>query len=323
MIISRTPFRISFAGGGTDLPDYYREAGGCVTSSAIDKYMFITVHPPFDERIRLKYSQTELVEDVDAVEHPIIREALKLTGIKGRIEISAAADIPEQAGLGSSSSFAVGLLHALHAFKGEQVNAETLAREACEIELERLGDPIGKQDQYIAAYGGLQHIAFNPDDTVSVDPVIMPGARRAEFERHLMLFHCGGARSARDLLKTQRANIPSRMKQLGRLGELARQLREVLARDGDLLLAGEILHEGWCLKRTLSDAITTLDIDAWYEKAREAGALGGKLLGAGGGGFLLLFVAPGKQEAVEKALSELRLVPIGLEREGSKIVYYA
>ena len=225
MIISRTPFRVSFAGGGTDISDYYRLHPGCVTSTAIDKYMHITVSKPFDDRIRIKYSKTEIVDSVENIEHPIIREALKLLEIDGSIEITSVADIPARAGLGSSSSFTVGLLNALHAFKGEHVSAEVLAEEACEVEIDRMGDPIGKQDQYIAAYGGIQHIQFNTDETVFVDPIICSPERKQSFHDRLMFFYCGGQRSAGDILKEQKKNMGSRIDGLDRLADLAREIR--------------------------------------------------------------------------------------------------
>lgn len=321
MILSRTPFRISFAGGGTDLPDYYRIRPGCVTSTAINKYIYISVHQPFDNRIRLKYSKTELVDKVDEVEHPIIREALRLVGIGGGVEVTSVSDIPAQAGLGSSSSFAVGLLNALHAFKGEYASAEQLAREACEIEMVRLGEPVGRQDQYIAAYGGIQHMQFNLDETVFVDPVICSQETKTEFHRRLMLFHCSGARSAREIITDQKKRFAAKMKEWDRMAELARSLRDVLQKNGDLGQIGRLIHEGWMLKRGTGSKITNDAIDAWYEKALQAGAGGGKLLGAGGGGFLLFFVEPERQDAVRRALSDLRLIPFEFEPQGTKIIH--
>ncbi|RJR12568.1 GHMP kinase [Candidatus Parcubacteria bacterium] len=321
MIISRTPFRISFAGGGTDLPDYYRVRPGCVVSTAINKYMFISVHRPFDNRIRLKYSKTEIVDKVDLIEHPIIREALKLTGIADGIEITSVSDIPAQAGLGSSSSFAVGLLHALHAFKGEYVSADQLASEACEIEMVRLGEPVGKQDQYIAAWGGMQFIRFNPDETVFVDPLICATETKQRLHERLMLFHCSGSRSARDILNDQRRQMAEKLAGWNRMEMLALDLRGLLLNNGEISRVGSILHESWTLKRMSGGKITNDAIDAWYARAREAGATGGKLLGAGGGGFLLFFVEPDARNAVKEALSDLRLIPFEFEPQGSKIIY--
>jgi D-glycero-alpha-D-manno-heptose-7-phosphate kinase len=231
------------------------------------------------------------------------------------------ADIPARAGLGSSSSFTVGLLHALHAYQGEYVSAETLAQEACKIEIDMLQEPVGKQDQYIAAYGGLQHIQFNSDESVFVDPLICPPERKQALGARLMLFHCGGNRSAGDVLKGQQQNIPRRLPDLARMADLARQCRDELRCGKDFRRIGEILHEGWMLKRTMSADISSPAIDHWYETARNAGALGGKLLGAGGGGFLLCFVEPEHRPAVAAALHDLRLVPFELEPQGSKIIY--
>jgi len=321
VIISRTPFRISFAGGGTDLPDYYRTKTGCVVSTAINKYMFISVHRPFDNRIRLKYSKTELVDSVDAIEHPIIRESLRLTSIQGGIEITSVSDIPAQAGLGSSSSFTVGLLHALYAFKGEYVSSERLAKEACEIEMIRLGEPVGKQDQFIAAHGGLQFIQFNTDETVFVDPVVCLPETKKKFHERLMLFHCSGTRNAREILTGQKKLVSRKIKDWDRMAALAAECKDVLLNNGDIGRIGAILDEGWTLKRSMGDKITNEGIDQWYERARKAGAAGGKLLGAGGGGFLLFFVEPDRQQAVCKALSDLRLIPFDFEPQGSKIIY--
>lgn len=323
MIISRTPFRISFAGGGTDLPAFYRRSGGAVTSAAIDKYMFLTVNRAFDHRIRVAYAQTEIVEHADQVRHPLVREALKLTGIDHGVEITSMADIPAQSGLGSSSSFTVGLLNALHAFKGEHASAEQLAREACQVEIERLNEPIGKQDQYIAAYGGLQHFQFNADDSVFVDPVITPSGARQKLAGQLLMFYTGRTRKASDILNHQRQITHTGDKQatLEKMRAQAGAIRDVLRRGGDLRDFGLLLHEGWLLKRSLVSAISDPDIDAHYERARAAGALGGKLLGAGGGGFLLFFVAPDRQPAVREALRGLREMEFKLESEGCKIVY--
>lgn len=303
------------------MAEFYRRSPGCVTSTAIDKYMYITVHQPFDERIRLKYSKTELVDCVDAIEHPIIREGLRMVGITRGIEITAVADIPARAGLGSSSSFAVGLLHALHAFGGQHVNAEQLAQEACQIEIEIMREPIGKQDQYIAAYGGLQYIRFNADDTVFVDPVICSAKVKRSLHEHLMLFHFGGSRSAGEILGKQKQAVTLHMEGLRRMAGLADALREVLVQGGDVRPIGEIMDESWRIKKSLVDTISNPAIDERYDRAKRAGALGGKLLGAGGAGFLLFFVEPPLHAAVSEALSDLRQVSFGFEPQGSKIVY--
>jgi D-glycero-alpha-D-manno-heptose-7-phosphate kinase len=325
MIISRTPFRISFAGGGTDLPAFYRRGGGAVTSAAIDKYMFLTVNRAFDHRIRVAYAQTEIVEHAAEVRHPLVREALKLTGIDHGVEITSVADIPAQSGLGSSSSFTVGLLNALHAFKGEHASAEQLAREACRIEIELLQEPIGKQDQYIAAYGGLRHFQFNADESVFVDPVITPPEARQALADQLLMFYTGKTRKASDILTQQKQTTSAGEKQaaLEKMRAQAVAIRDVLRRGGDLREFGRLLHEGWLLKRSLVSAISNPDIDAHYERARAAGALGGKLLGAGGGGFLLFFVERARQSAVREALRELSELKFTLESEGCKIVYFS
>lgn len=325
MIISRTPFRISFAGGGTDLPAFYQHSGGAVTSAAIDKYMFLTVNRAFDHRIRVAYAQTEIVEHATEVRHPLVREALKLTGIDHGVEITSVADIPAQSGLGSSSSFTVGLLNALHAFKGEHASAEHLAREACRIEIELLQEPIGKQDQYIAAYGGLQHIQFNADESVFVDPVVTPPGARQALTEQLLMFYTGKTRKASDILNHQKQATTTGDKQavLEKMRAQAVAIRDVLRRGGDLREFGCLLHEGWLLKRSLVSAISNPDIDTYYERARAAGALGGKLLGAGGGGFLLFFVERDRQPAVREALRELSELKFKIESEGCKIVYFS
>ena len=320
MIISRTPFRISFAGGGTDLAAFYRRRAGAVVSTAIDKYMYVTVNRYFDDSIILKYSRTELVKRVADIRHPILRECLRLVGIERGIEITSMADIVGGTGLGSSSSFTVGVLHALHAFKGEYRTAEELAREACRIEIELLQEPIGKQDQYIAAYGGFQSIEFMTDESVRVDPMVLGAkARKALAERTLLLY-TGVTRKAGPVLRRFRAKFEAKDRQMTRLRDLAYEAREAL-RDGDIGALGPLLHEGWELKKGISGGITNPGIDRAYEAARKAGADGGKILGAGGGGFLLLSMPAAKRRAVRRALSSWREIPFGLEPEGSKIVY--
>jgi D-glycero-alpha-D-manno-heptose-7-phosphate kinase len=320
MIISRTPFRISFAGGGTDLSAFYRRRPGAVVSTAIDKYMYVTVNRYFDDSIILKYRRTELVKRVSEIRHPILRECLKLVGIDRGVEITSMADVVGGTGLGSSSSFTVGVLHALHAFKGEYRTAEELAREACEIEIERLKEPIGKQDQYIAAYGGLQAIEFMPDDTVRVDPIVLGEKTRAAFSERLLLLYTGVTRRASPVLRRFRAKFEAKDRQMTRLRDLAYESREAL-RVGDVDALGEMLHEGWELKKGISGGISNPSIDRAYAAARAAGAAGGKILGAGGGGFLLLYVKPARRAAARRALASWREIPLALEPEGSKIVY--
>jgi D-glycero-alpha-D-manno-heptose-7-phosphate kinase len=320
VIISRTPFRISFAGGGTDLAAFYRGEPGAVLSTAIDKYMYVTVNRYFDDSIILKYSRTELVKRVSEVRHPILRECLRLTGVDRGVEITSMADVVGGTGLGSSSSFTVGVLHALHAFKGEYRTAEELAREACEVEIARLKEPIGKQDQYIAAYGGLQSIEFMPDESVRVDPVVLSDKTRAALSERLLLLYTGVTRRAGPVLKRFAAKFKVKEDSLRRMRDLAYEARKSL-RAGDADALGEILHEGWELKKGVAGGISNGPIDRAYAKARRAGATGGKILGAGGGGFLLLHTPPGRRAAVRRALSSWREIPFSFEPEGSKIVY--
>ncbi|MCA1961875.1 MAG: GHMP kinase [Desulfomonile sp.] len=324
MIITRTPLRISFCGGGTDLPSYYRRQQGAVVSAAINKYVYITVNRLtryFQNRILLKYSRTELVDSVDEIAHPIIREAMKTTGVVDRVEITSMADIPAGTGLGSSSTYAVGLLHALYTFRGEYVSAGRLAEEACAIEIERLGDPIGKQDQYIAAYGGICRIRFNPDETVFVDPVICSYETKAALAENLLMFYTGKTRKAGEILHEQKAVTGEKMDVLTRMRDLTGSALEVLREGRVLSRFGEILHEGWLLKRSLVNSITSDEIDTYYETARRAGAIGGKLLGAGGGGFLLFYVEKQNHTKVREALSMLQELPFRFEPQGSKVIY--
>ncbi len=321
MIVTRTPFRISFAGGGTDLRAFYSVEQGAVTSTAIDKYMYITVNRRFDHTLRISYSRTEIVERVDDIAHPIVREALRLCGIKRQIEITSVADIPAGTGVGSSSSFTVGLLAALHAFKGQPATPERLAFEACEIEVNRLGEPIGKQDQYIAAYGGIKHIRFNPDESVQVEPIRCSEAIGEELGKNLLLFYTGKRRNAGDVLRVQQERTPNAMDSLRQLRDLALRTAEVLGQGKNLADLGHILHEGWMLKKKINPGISDPEIDGFYERALRAGAVGGKLLGAGGGGFLLLYCEGENRRKVREVLCQLEEVQFGLEPEGVKVVY--
>jgi len=324
MIISKTPLRTSFVGGGSDLPAFYRNEPGAVVSTAINKYIYITINKKFDNKIRASYSVTEIVDGVDELKHELIREALKLLDIDGGIEITSIADVPSNGtGLGSSSSYTVGLLNALHAYKNIYAGSERLAEEACEIEIEHCLKPIGKQDQYIAAYGGLQHIQFNPDETVFVDRIILSRDNRIKLEKNLLLLYTGLARSSEDILSEQKRNTEQqedKRKTLHSMVELASELKDALTRN-DLESFGEILHAGWVEKRKLASSITSSVIDDWYEKARKYGAIGGKILGAGGGGFLLLYAPPEKHGNIIRALPELRPLPFRFEPQGSKIIY--
>lgn len=315
--------RISFAGGGSDLSDYYSRRSGAVVSTALDKYIYITVNRKFDDLIRVSYSKTEMVESVDQVEHKIIREALKIVGIERGVEIVYMGDIPLGSagiGLGSSSSLAVGVLNALYAYKGEHVSAECLARKACEIEISILGQPIGKQDQYAAAYGGINHIQFNTDETVFIDPIIFLNGTKETLQKKLMLFYTGIERISSNILGEQKENTPDNLDYLDRMVGLAKALRGDLVKN-DLSRFGETLHQGWNNKRKLASQITSSEIDDHYSRAIEAGAVGGKILGAGGGGFLLFYCEEEFQGQVRAALSDLIETPFCFEPQGSKIIY--
>jgi D-glycero-alpha-D-manno-heptose-7-phosphate kinase len=324
MIISRTPLRISFAGGGSDLPAFYQHEPGAVVSTAIDKYIYITVNKKFDHRIRASYAVTEIVDSVDELKHELIREALRLVRLDGGIEITSISDIPSQGtGLGSSSTYTVGLLNALYAHTGRRVAAERLAREACRIEIERCDKPIGKQDQYIAAYGGLQYIQFNPDGSVFTDPIICRPETKQKLQERLLMLYTGMTRSANGILQEQQANTEqdrNRRQALRTMTQLAQELRESLCRN-DVEAFGEILHQGWLMKRALASGISNDHIDAWYERSRRHGAMGGKILGAGGGGFLLLYAPRERHREILSSLPELRVIPFRFEPQGSKIIY--
>jgi D-glycero-alpha-D-manno-heptose-7-phosphate kinase len=324
MIISRTPLRTSFVGGGSDLPAFYKSEPGAVVSTAINKYIYITINKKFDNKIRASYSETEIVERVDDLKHDLIREALKFLDIEGGIEITSVADVPSNGtGLGSSSSYTVGLLNALYAFKNAYTSAGRLAKDACDVEIGKCEKPIGKQDQYIAAYGGLQHIQFNPDETVFVDRIILSRDARTKLESHLLLLYTGITRSSKSILVEQSKNTEQqeeKRKNLHNMVGLASELRDALSRN-DLESFGEILHAGWLEKRKMASNISSSGIDTWYETARKHGAIGGKILGAGGGGFLLLYAPPEKHEDIMKALPELRPFPFRFEPQGSKIIY--
>ena len=324
MIISRTPLRMSFVGGGSDLPAFYRRFGGAVVSTAIDKYVYVTVNPKFDHRIRVSYSKTEEVETVARIKHPLVRESMKLLGLDGGIEITSIADIPSRGtGLGSSSSFTVGLLNALHAYSGRHASADQLARESCQIEIEKCGDPIGRQDQYAAAFGGLNFIQFRPDDSVTVDPIVCKRETLARLQENIIVFYTGITRSAGGILKSQQDAVASqRSKQnaLKKMVALAHDLRSALQKN-DVEAFGELLHENWELKRSIVDSISSSQIDDWYAAARKAGATGGKLLGAGSGGFLMFYAPRERHEAIAAALGKLRRVEMRFEPQGSKILF--
>jgi D-glycero-alpha-D-manno-heptose-7-phosphate kinase len=324
MIVSRTPLRVSFFGGGSDLPAYYRRHGGAVLSTAIDKSVYVTVSRKFDDAVRVSYSRTEEVAHAAQVEHPLVREALAHLGIEGGVEITSVADIPAKGtGLGSSSSFTVGLLNALHAHLGQDATAELLARESCHIELDRCGEPIGKQDQYAAAFGGFNFIRFNPDDTVEVRKAACAPQVLSNLQDQLLFFYTGVTRSASALLQEQSAQVAApgaRSDDTAELVRLAQTAYEGLCA-GDITSFGPLLHEAWRIKRTINSGVTSSLIDDAYDAAMAAGALGGKILGAGGGGFLMFLAPPERHGAIRKALASLRETPFRFAPQGSSIIF--
>ncbi len=321
MIIVQTPLRISFFGGGTDFPSFFMEEGGCVLSSAIDKYIFVSVKERFDDKLRVGYTQTEMVDCIDEIQHELIRESLRMTGIRSSLEVTTMGDIPsEGSGLGSSSTVTVGALHAMYTYQGEMVSAETLAREACKIEMDVLKKPIGIQDQYIAAYGNLRYFEFLPDGQVKTEKVKLDPESRRAFNDRFLLFFTGVSRRADNILKEQKENIKDRIAILREIKQMVYEARRVLD-DGDFDTFGRLLHESWKLKKSLAGSITNGAINDLYELARRSGAIGGKITGAGGGGFLLLYVPYEKQLSVRNALCGLRELPFRLESDGSKVIF--
>jgi D-glycero-alpha-D-manno-heptose-7-phosphate kinase len=320
MIITQTPLRIGLLGGGTDLPDYYREHGGRVLNCAIDKYIYVIVKQRFDDEIYVNYSKKEIVSRVEDLEHELVREAMWMTGVTNGVEITTLADIPSSgSGLGSSSAVTVGLLHALFAYRGRQVTAEELADRACTIEIDRCGKPIGKQDQYIAAYGGIRDIRFGPGDQVTAEELELPAAGRRDLQRHIMLFYTGVTRSANSILAEQTANIKGTRDQLDSLRDLAGLATDRL-RCGDVDAVGEAMRKSWEVKRQLATGISNPQVDQAVERALEAGAAGAKLTGAGGGGFLLVICPMERQRAVRESLADMQELPVKLDRLGSRVV---
>ena len=323
MIISRTPLRVSFFGGGSDLQVYYQQSPGLVLSTAVDQFIYITVNKKFDDLIRVSYSKTEIVDHVDKIEHNIIREALKIVGIKKGIEIVYMGDVPlgsAGTGLGSSSALAVGVLNALYAYTGRHIDAETLAQQASRIEIDILGNPMGKQDQYASAYGGLNSIQFNADESVFVDPVIFTQNTKEVLESKFLMFYTGIERLSSSILGDQQSSIDDNFKQINQVVELAKQGINVL-RNNDIESIGPLLHESWLLKKQFAQGVSNPVLDEIYQSAMASGASGGKLLGAGGGGFFLFYCEPQKQPAVRKALSNLTETTFRFEPQGSKIIY--
>lgn len=324
LVVTQTPLRISFAGGGTDLPAFYEAASGAVFSTTIDKYVYVTVKrhgPVFDERIRLNYSVSESVGSVDAIRNDIARECLKLLEIDGPIYISVVSDLPDSSGLGGSSSFAVGLLNALHTYRGERVTAAQLANEACHIEIDVLGQPIGRQDQYAAAVGGMNLLSFRSNGDVAVESLNgSPDGIHDLFDR-LLMFWTGHQRKASSVLFEQRSRTSEHRDQLVRMRDQAHELQAVMREPvPDFAVFGRALREGWELKRRLASTVSNPTIDDWYERASAAGAYGGKVCGAGGGGFLLFLAEPDQHAMIRASLHELTSVPVRYEAHGSRVL---
>lgn len=325
MIISRTPFRISFFGGGTDYPAWYRTHGGAVLAATIDKYCYLGCRflPPFfDFRYRVVYARTESTATVEAIEHPAVREVLRFLQVERGLSIQHDADLPARSGMGSSSAFTVGLLNALHALNGQIATQQQLAQEAIVVEQERLKEVVGSQDQVMAAYGGFNYITFMPNGQFVVQPIPLSQERLNELNAHLMLFYTGVKRTAAQVAGTYVGQLEAKKQQLRVMKALVEEGITVLTRGRNLREFGELLHEGWELKRSLSSAVSNARVDAIYEEACKAGAIGGKITGAGGGGFLLLFVPPEIQPEVKRRLSNLIHVPFRFEFSGSRIIYF-
>lgn len=321
MIITQTPLRISFAGGGTDFREFFTNHGGCVVSSAIDKYIYTIVKKRFDDKIYVNYSKKEIVDSVDEIEHELVREALRKTGVTSGVEISFLADIPSTgAGLGSSSSVTVGILNALYHYQGITVPAERLAEEACEIEIDILGKPIGVQDQYIAAFGGLRFLDFKMDGSVIPVKLNANDSLREDLDTHLMLFFTGRTRKSETVLSEQKDNVSKKGEILRQMAFEARGLKKALEA-GDFFQVGRALKSGWEHKKKLASKISDPQLDSWHQKAMNAGATGGKISGAGGGGFFLLFVPPENRQKVRTALFDLQEMPFRLECDGSKVIF--
>ena len=321
MIIVQTPLRISFFGGGTDFRAFFMQEGGYVLSSAIDKYIFVTIKKRFDNKLRIGYTQTEMVDEVDQIHHELIRESLRTTRIERGVEITTMGDIPsEGSGLGSSSTVTVGALHAMYAYLGEIVPAERLAREACEIEIEILKRPIGIQDQYIAAYGGLRFIEFLPNGQVIAEKLNLSPEAQRTLNNNFMLFYTGMSRDSSSILKEQVGNLKDHLNELREIKQMAHEARCAIETENFDVL-GVLLHQSWALKKRLARTISNGRINEMYETARRAGAIGGKIAGAGGGGFLLLYVPLESQNKVRTKLNDLQELPFRLEADGTKVIF--
>jgi D-glycero-alpha-D-manno-heptose-7-phosphate kinase len=321
MVISQTPYRVSFAGGGTDLPAFSKHEYGAVLSTTIDHHMYVTIHRRFEASIRISYSKTETSTTIDEIQHDLVREAMRLTQVDEPLEITTIGDVPAGTGMGSSSSLTAGLLNALHAHRGQIISRQQLAELACRLEIDILKKPIGRQDQYAAVFGGLNYIRFNPDDTVAVEPVPCRRETLDELEQRTLLLYTGHTRDANEILKQQSGETARRMPVLRQMRDLADEMRRTLAGPGDLDAFAELLHVGWELKRSLGCGITFEKVEEWYEAARRNGAQGGKLLGAGGGGFLLLMAPPWRHRAIREALGRPRELPFRIARHGSRNIF--
>jgi D-glycero-alpha-D-manno-heptose-7-phosphate kinase len=325
MIISRTPFRISFFGGGTDYPAWYRQHGGAVLATTIDKYCYITCRylPPFFEhRYCIIYSKMEYCQSIEEIAHPAVREVMRYLKVDRGVEIHHDGDLPARSGMGSSSSFTVGLLHALHALQGRMASKHQLALEGIHVEQELLKETVGSQDQALAAYGGFNHITFLPNGEISVRPITISAERMRELNSHLMLFYSGIKRTASNIADSYVNGIESKKRQLRLAKDLVDEGISILSTGQDIARFGELLHEAWDAKRSLSDQVSNSYVDEIYNEAMAAGAVGGKLIGAGGGGFVLLFVPPSKQSAVKQKLNKLIHVPFQFEFSGSQIIVF-
>ena len=321
MIITQTPYRVSFAGGGTDLPAFYEHEYGAVLSMGVAQHMYVTVSPRFEKTIRVAYTKVDIAHGIDDVDHTIAREALRMANLSEYIEITTVGDVPAGTGMGSSSSLAVGIINALNAYNGQVTSPEQLAQKACEIEIDILGKPIGRQDQYAAAYGGVNYIKFNPDHSVEVEPVPCDPSFLNQLEKHILLLYTDQQRDADSILKKQSEGSRDKMEVLREMRDLAGELRTTMGGHGSLEDFGRILHEGWLLKRSLGFGISNAGVDEWYEAARANGAMGGKLLGAGGGGFLLVMAPPDRHEAIREACGRPRELPFNIDRRGSRVIF--
>lgn len=323
MIISQTPYRVSFAGGGTDLPSFYQKEVGAVLSVGLSQHMYVTVSPRFKASTRIAYTKTEIADSLDQIEHTIAREALRMTNLGRHLEITTIGDVPSGTGLGSSSSLAVGLINALNAYKGQISSPQQLAEKACEIEIDILKKPIGKQDQYAAAFGSLNYMRFNPDNSVDIEPVPYRPETLRELESRALLLYTAQQRSADDILVKQSAGTQRQdtFAVLREMRDLAEEMRNVISGSGNIDDFAELMHQGWLLKKSLGFGISNQHIDDWYSAALKAGAQGGKLLGAGGGGFLMLLAPAEKHQAIRDALGNPREIPFEIDRRGSRIIF--